>query len=181
MNPFAPAVAVQEGLGVFGDARLLKSKFLYRKIRLGDQSPLWPGVVAGFGAGRGQLDESSRGLDAVDHGDQLDAHHLGGDHISGDQIDVTYTGWWFLQRVYIQGVRAWWAISWLNLRRSIQFELPGCVVGQIAMSRRDIANPEDRAEKQAQIMRIEIDFGQALRIRRFRLWVNDRIRYDEIN
>lgn len=76
---------------------------------------------------------------------------------------VVYDGWWFRQKIEINGHQAWFQISWLTIRRKIDFRLPAAVDPQ-----------QPRA-------RVEIDFGPGLSIRRFRLWLDGQIAYDEVN
>ena len=88
----------------------------------------------------------------------------------GEQMLLVYTGWWFLQRVYVQGKRRWWAVSWLTIHRNIEFSVA-----------RLTGTTLENQESPDQRVRIEIDFGRSLVIRRFRIWVDGQIRYDEIN
>jgi hypothetical protein len=76
---------------------------------------------------------------------------------------MVYDGWWFRQKIEISGNVAWFQISWLTIRRRVDFRIPEQV---------------DPAEPQAAI---EIHFGPGLTIRRFRLWIAEQIVYDEIN
>jgi hypothetical protein len=121
-NPFAPAISVQEELGVFGDAKLHKKSFLHRTIR--------------FGA----------------------AH---------DQALLVYSGWWFVQRIYLNGKLVWWAISWLTIRSVVEFELSNSAT-------------KSNAPALPSHVKIEIDFARGLQIRRFRVWLDHEISYDEI-
>ena len=82
---------------------------------------------------------------------------------------LVYSGWWFWQRVTVCDERVWSQISWLNLRREIEFTLPP-------------QSPSIPASPSIPVQgRIEIDFGRALRIRRFRVWIGGEMLYDEIN
>ena len=74
---------------------------------------------------------------------------------------LTYTGWWFVQRVYWNDRLLWRAVSWWSLRREIAFRLP----------------PESVAQGIAG--RIAIDFGPGLRIRRFTVWCDEHRIYQE--
>lgn len=76
---------------------------------------------------------------------------------------LVYDGWWFRQKVNLNGRRAWSQISWLNIEREAQFSVPADI---------SAANPNAR---------IEIEFGRTLFIRRFRLWIDEMLIYDEIN
>lgn len=76
---------------------------------------------------------------------------------------MIYDGWWFRQKVHMNGQRAWSQISWLTIEREAEFQVPPSV-----------AAAQPRAK-------IEINFGRSLLIRRFRLWIDGQIVYDEIN
>ena len=76
---------------------------------------------------------------------------------------VVYDGWWFRQKIEVDGEITWFQISWLTIRRHIEFKIPAFI---------DPNRPDAR---------IEIDFGRSLMIRRFRLWIGGEIAYDEIN
>lgn len=116
-NPFAAPNPTPGQRGVYGNARAVRSGFLYRVIEV--DAPL--------------------------------------------RCKVVYDGWWFRQKIEINGYRAWFQISWLTIRRRIDFRVPAQV---------------DRSEPQGAI---EIHFGPSLMIRRFRLWIGGQIVYDEIN
>jgi hypothetical protein len=63
----------------------------------------------------------------------------------------------------------WWAISWTTIRSRISVNLS--------------EQPGFESELAAGFpghLRIEINFIRGLRIRRFRVWLDDQIRYDEI-
>lgn len=79
------------------------------------------------------------------------------------EFRLVYDGWWFRQKISINGYPAWSQISWLTIRRNVQFTIPSAI---------------DPSEPPA---RIEINFGTGLMIRRFRIWIGDQIAYDEIN
>jgi hypothetical protein len=117
MNPFAVTNLPPSERGVFGDARRIRSSFLYRVIELGSPS----------------------------------------------YCRIVYDGWWFRQKVEIDGVLAWWRISWLTIQRRVEFRVPAEV---------NAKQPHGR---------IEIEFGRGLMIRRFRCWIDDSLVYDEIN
>ncbi len=76
---------------------------------------------------------------------------------------LVYTGWWFRQAVYIDGHPAWFRISWTKIHTSIAFQLPESI------------NPQQN------LGQLEIDFTRALTIRRFRIWIDSKIVYDEIH
>jgi hypothetical protein len=76
---------------------------------------------------------------------------------------VVYDGWWFRQRIEINGVLAWSRISWLTIQRRVEFRVPVEVA------------PYEPAG------RIEIEFTRGLMVRRFRLWIGESLVYDEIN
>lgn len=76
---------------------------------------------------------------------------------------LVYDGWWFRQTVKLNGIRAWSQISWLNIERTVEFAAPSSV------------DPSSAPVK------IEIDFGRTLFIRRFRVWIDGMIVYDEIS
>jgi hypothetical protein len=79
------------------------------------------------------------------------------------KIHLIYSGWWFWQRVYINQTRVWSMISWAAIVREIEFHVP-----------------ESEATPQTD-GRIEIEFSTGLRIRRFRVWLDGEIVFDEIN
>ena len=76
---------------------------------------------------------------------------------------LVYDGWWFRQTVDLNGIRAWSQISWLNIQREVEFAVPSSV------------NPA------CGWVRIEINFGRTLFIRRFRVWIDELMVYDEIS
>ena len=75
---------------------------------------------------------------------------------------LVYTGWWFRQKIELDGIPVWFRISWLSIRPRAEFRVPSEV---------DPSQPTGK---------IEINFGTGLSIRRFRVWINDQIAYDEI-
>lgn len=77
-------------------------------------------------------------------------------------LRLRYSGWWFIQRIFINGKRVWSKVSWLRLERHIQFELPVEI------------DPERRGGE------IEISFGPSLFIGRFRVWIAGTLAYDEM-
>lgn len=75
---------------------------------------------------------------------------------------LVYDGWWFRQRVSINGIGVWWRISWTSFHKRIDFRMPAEV---------------DAKESPA---RIDICFGRGLGIRRFQVTIGGIIAYDEI-
>ncbi|MCG8653090.1 MAG: hypothetical protein MI861_24840 [Pirellulales bacterium] len=116
INPFAVTTDLGNERGVFGQARLLRSRFLYREIVL--ESPA---------------------------------------------VKMIYTGWWFRQKITFDAEVVWFRISWLSMMRHAEFRLPASV---------DPAEPPGR---------VEISFDRRLAIRRFRLWIDEKIVYDEVD
>ena len=116
-NPFSAPNPVPDQRGVFGNARKLRTGFLFRVIEIDAPIP----------------------------------------------CRLVYDGWWFRQKIEVNGTIAWFQVSWLTIRRHVKFRIPKQV------------HP---AEPQAAI---EIDFGPSLMIRRFRLWVAEHLVYDEIH
>jgi hypothetical protein len=76
---------------------------------------------------------------------------------------LVYDGWWFRQKIEVNDQLAWFQISWLTIRRRVEFAIPASV---------DATQPPAR---------IEIEFGRGLSIRRFRVWIDGQIAYDEVN
>lgn len=74
-----------------------------------------------------------------------------------------YSGWWFRQKIEINGEVVWFRISWLTIFRRAEFTIPEATL-------------PGQSEGQ-----VEIEFTRALQIRRFRIWVGGEIVYDEIN
>ena len=77
-------------------------------------------------------------------------------------MKFVYDGWWFRQTIKISDHMAWSQISWLTIERNADFEIPPAVSANRLPCR------------------IEIDFAKALLIRRFRIWIDERLVYDEI-
>ncbi|MCC9601389.1 hypothetical protein LOC67_12610 [Stieleria sp. JC731] len=77
-------------------------------------------------------------------------------------MQLRYSGWWFRQTIAISGFVVWSKISWLDIDRQVEFQLPAEV------------DPQRRPG------RIEIDFSRGLRIRRFRVWIDEHLVYDEV-
>ena len=76
--------------------------------------------------------------------------------------ELIYDGWWFRQRVSINGQTLWWRISWVHFYKQIDCCLP----------------PEIDAAQRP--VRIEIHFGRGLSIHRFQVRVAGMIVYDEV-
>jgi hypothetical protein len=74
-----------------------------------------------------------------------------------------YDGWWFRQRISFDGITAWLRISWLTILRRAEFQIPA-----------EIDPHQSRG-------RVEIGFSRGLSIRRFRVWIDDALVYDEVN
>lgn len=149
-NPFAPAPFVEGETGVFGDAVLLKKGFLFRSIKF-NLSENAPHSTAAFSLGRAVASDELR-------------ENLAPCHV----FTLTYSGWWFVQRVHADRVLVWWAISWLRIRPSIKIQLLPKTLGEPKLG-----FPRD--------IKLEIDFSKGLKIRRFRVWLDQEIRYDEIS
>ncbi len=73
-----------------------------------------------------------------------------------------YDGWWFRQTVKISDHMAWSQISWLPIERNAEFRIPQ----EVSTTRLPC--------------KFEIDFAKALLIKRFRIWIDDQLVYDEI-
>lgn len=73
-----------------------------------------------------------------------------------------YSGWWFRQTIEIDGIPLWRRISWVTIHRQAAFRVPPQLLGSA---------PEGR---------MEIDFSRGLLIRRFRIWIDGVVVYDEI-
>ena len=76
---------------------------------------------------------------------------------------LTYNGWWFRQQIKFDQHIAWRRISWLTIRPRAEFRVPAQV---------DPAQP---------LAVIEIGFSRGLMMRRFRVWIDGQIIYDEVN
>ncbi len=160
INPFAPACSVQDELGVCGDAVLMRKGFLYRLIR--------------FNAVPDRLAPSVEPVSAVKSRPESDIRHpkndetaLQASHADQGCLELLYSGWWFVQRIRVNEKLVWWAISWKSIQSSVTIDLT-----KHAFTATDFAFPKS--------MNIEIDFTRALRIRRFRVWVDQELRYEEI-
>jgi hypothetical protein len=75
---------------------------------------------------------------------------------------LIYDGKWFRQVVEINGIQAWYRISWLRIHRKLEFQLPAALVAN------------------SPACRIDIDFGIGLSIRRFQVTIDGIVFYDEI-
>ena len=76
---------------------------------------------------------------------------------------LVYSGWWLLQKITIDGQCVWSTVSWPALKRTISFTIPGPGLDFYADGF------------------IEIDFAPGLRIRRFRVWIDGEIVFDEVH
>lgn len=90
---------------------------------------------------------------------------------------LIYNGWWFLQRISLNGQRLWSQISWLTLQRTIDFQIP---VSQEQGS--PLASPSGEADSMITMhpARLQIDFDSRLKFRRFQLLIDEVSVYDEI-
>ncbi len=116
-----------------------------------------------------------------------------------------YSGWWFRQKIEINGETVWFRISWMQIFRHATFTIPLAIASPHA----EDAPPSDAAPLGGTTPslalgtdadqlatdppaasrgtgseipgRVEIDFTRGLMIRRFRLWIADELVYDEIN
>ncbi len=152
-SPFRPPAPLAAEKGVFGDHATLRTRrFLYRVIEF--RRPLLGTLV--------------------------------------------YSGWWFRQKIEINGKQVWWKVSWLNLSRDVSFSIPASAYAQEATARAGDSVPALNASQAPPLQsppsqdhgtatngpiqaRIEIQFTRGLRIRRFRIWFDGTIAYDEID
>ncbi len=74
-----------------------------------------------------------------------------------------YTGWWFRQAIYFDQTPVWFRISWTKIHTELAFQLPPSI------------DPLQR------LGQVEIEFTRGLMIRRFRIWFDAKIVYDEIH
>ncbi|WP_236622235.1 hypothetical protein [Novipirellula maiorica] len=97
---------------------------------------------------------------------------------------LVYSGWWFRQKIEINGVVVWWKVSWLNISPDVLFTIPPEVYANQASPNQaggdDVPHGTDLVPSQPIQGRIEIQFTRGLRIRRFRVWFDQQIAYDEI-
>jgi len=87
------------------------------------------------------------------------------------QGTFVYNGWWFRQVITINRVPCWFRISWLRIHSRFRFELPEKLTAE--------ADPQSAADS-SQTIHGEIEFSRTLAIRRFRVWLGERVIYDEI-
>ncbi|KAA5543615.1 hypothetical protein FYK55_10410 [Roseiconus nitratireducens] len=78
------------------------------------------------------------------------------------RLRFVYSGWWFRQTIELDGHTVWGQISWMAIRRQAEFRLPVEL------------DPQQRSG------RMEIEFSRGLRIRRFRIWIDQTLIYDEV-
>ena len=76
--------------------------------------------------------------------------------------EFVYSGWWFRQTIHIDGECVWRRISWLTIEREAQFVLPKSI------------DPLERSGA------MEINFSPGLMMRRFRIWIEGQLIYDEV-
>lgn len=77
--------------------------------------------------------------------------------------ELVYSGWWWTQTLHVDGVCVWRRISWKTFHPSAEFQVV------------------DERSGREWSGRIEIDFSQTLAIRRFRVWIENELVYDEVN
>ena len=157
-NPFAPAPALSGEIGVF------------RRCRAAEKEV---SVSIDCCSTRLTLDEKhhrlrSRSSIQIYAESVLTPAETQANTSPGPVVHLTYNGWWFVQRVHLNGKMVWWAISWLKIESSLEIDL-----------RTD--NRDWEATSFPSKVRIEIDFSRGLQIRRFRIWFDQEIRYDEIS
>lgn len=169
-NPFAPASEIHEQKGIFGDARLTRAGFLFRVIE-------FPMELLCDRSASGQ-----RGPNPTPHDQAVTRPSFrvkptnratSDPPMMACPVILTYSGWWFWQRIKINEQRVWSAISWLSLHRSIDLSIPSQFILP-ADSNAELVHPD--------VLRgnVEIHFGPGLSIRRFRILIEDQVRYDEI-
>ena len=93
---------------------------------------------------------------------------------------LVYSGWWFRQKIEINGSVVWWKVSWLNIDRDVSFTIPVEVLSGKQVNE-DGPQLNHSGPSQPIRGRIEIQFTRGLQIRRFRLWLDNTIVYDEID
>ncbi len=71
-----------------------------------------------------------------------------------------YNGWWFTQTISFAGQLSWRKISWLRIHKVADFFL------------------SDGGQERK--CRLEIVFSRMLRIKRFSIWVDEMLVYDEV-
>ena len=77
---------------------------------------------------------------------------------------LTYSCWWWRQKIDINGYNVWFRISWIRIHSLAEFEFA------------DVLGTGGRIKG-----KILIDFSRSLRIRRFRLFLAGELVYDEQN
>ena len=78
------------------------------------------------------------------------------------EFELVYSAWWFRQTIDIGSLRVWRRVSWLWIHDRAKFTLPPSI------------DPSERSGE------MKIDFSRGLRIRRFRIWIDDELIYDEV-
>ncbi|MEL6107133.1 MAG: hypothetical protein AAFU85_13910 [Planctomycetota bacterium] len=79
------------------------------------------------------------------------------------EFEFVYSAWWFRQTIDIGSRRVWHRISWLWIHNKAKFSLPAQI------------DPRERSGE------MKIDFSRGLRIRRFRIWIEEELIYDEVS
>lgn len=74
---------------------------------------------------------------------------------------LTYSGWWFVQRLYVDNRRVWWKVSWLRIERQISAVLPAGV------------------DSKRRPLRVTLGFGTGLRLTAFEVVVGETTVYEE--
>ncbi|WP_442506325.1 hypothetical protein SH528x_005163 [Novipirellula sp. SH528] len=93
---------------------------------------------------------------------------------------LVYSGWWFRQKIEINGTVVWWKVSWLNISPNVSFTIPVEALAYKHVNE-GVSQLHDSVPSQPILGRIEIQFTRGLQIRRFRLWFDNQIVYDEID
>ena len=75
-------------------------------------------------------------------------------------LSILFSGWWFIQRLRVNGRLLWWKISWLRIERRITAHLPADI------------DPQTRP------LQIEITFAPALQITRYQIHLANQTLYD---
>lgn len=81
---------------------------------------------------------------------------------SSARCRLVWDAWWFRQKITVDGHLAWFRISWLTIRRKVSFTIPAMQGG----------DPQQGY--------LEIEFGNGLKVRRFRIWIDEMLVYDEV-
>lgn len=85
--------------------------------------------------------------------------------VEGEQpipFRLRYTGWWFVQRIFVNDRLCWWKISVLKIEDNVTFQLPKTV------------------DKEESFVSVQIEFSPGLWIRRFQIWIREGLVYDEV-